>query len=100
MEFADRESLELFITDLVAARKHADVNQDPQATIDRLRAVPSCRFCPSPFYERRLTQLIPIEGSARGIAGRNDQTGAPPGRPTRLWRLETARIDTGANEQP
>jgi hypothetical protein len=36
---ACRESLELFITDLVAARQPANVNPDPQATIDRLRAV-------------------------------------------------------------
>ena len=38
---ACRESLELFVTDLVVARKPALVNQDPQATIDRLRAVMS-----------------------------------------------------------
>jgi hypothetical protein len=36
---ACREALELFITDLVAARNPTGVNQDPQATIDRLRAV-------------------------------------------------------------
>ena len=38
---ACRESLELFVTDLVVARQPGDVNQDPQATVDRLRAVMS-----------------------------------------------------------
>jgi hypothetical protein len=36
---ACREALELFVTDLVVAQKLADVNRDPQATVDRLRAV-------------------------------------------------------------
>ena len=36
---ACRETLELFITDLVTVRKPAGVNADPQKTVDRLRAV-------------------------------------------------------------